>query len=560
MLKLTPNRPPVVGDRFEILATVDSAGRTWQYLAWDNEREQWCAVRMLGFHHVRDAGARSRFEREVQCLEKVKHPNVLAVISSDAAHPTHPWVATAVAEAGSIADWMELHGPLPAYLAIDVMAQVCGGLSAAHRAGVAHGGVTADSVLIDRNGSCVLTGFRGTGSVQTDVKDAGHLTITLLTGRPWEEGQAAQLLASVPAAIARAVETSRKGRGGYTDASSLARDLEAAVLELPMPSKAVPPLAGPDVAMPDDPALLWSEDAEFEDLEHLDRLARDPSYHVEPPEEQDPPTPYSGGGAKPAPAKSAPAPAPSKAAPAKPQAKSAGAANAPMPYQMSRPPAKSKTEKTEPETPLYAGTKQVVYEEAKPRNKADTDVKWEPNPEHVKPAEPDPDAEPFLNNKRLIQLIVLLVVAMIGGSIGVVVWGTNEVAAVQAPAEQSAKALVEHVRGESQLVYALVSAGGDRAALEQAYFTFSEARNEADRTAAAEAFASLVETQARALNIDPAGSGGVADDVSNRVNRVIALHNDVKAKRAAWDRTSRGFPGVIASMLGVAARPVAPGS
>lgn len=563
MLKLTPNRPPVVGDRFEILATVDNTGKTWQYLAWDTERDQWCAVRMLGFHHVRDAGSRSRFEREVQCLEKVKHPNVVTVISADAAHPNHPWVATAVAEAGSIGDWMALHGPLPAYLAIDVMAQVCGGLSAAHRAGVAHGGLSADHVLIDRHGVCVLTGFRGTGSVQSDVKDAGHLVVTLLTGRSWDEGQAAALLASVPTAIARAVETSRKGRGGYTDAASLARDLEAAVLELPTPSGAVPPLAGPDVAMPDDPALLWSDDASFEDLEHLDRLSRDPSYHVDPPEGADPATPYSGGGQKPAQPAAAPspgrAPAPrgAPAAPAAPKAApargGAAAASGPMPYQMSRAPAKSKTEKDQPETPLYAGSKQVVYEDAKPRTKADADIKWEPAPDQMKAEPEDPAAAPFLDNRRLMQLIALLVLALFGGSVGVVVWGTKQVVAVQAPAEQAAKNLVEHVRGESQLVYALAGQGAARAQLEEAYFAFSEARNEADRTRAAETFAALVEAQAGSM--DPTGSGGVTDDLANRVNRMVGLHNEVKARRAAWDGAARGFPGVISTTLGLASGP-----
>lgn len=550
MLSLESGKPPLIGDRFELAGSIDHSGTTWTYLAWDRQEDRWVTVRMLSFRASRDAVARSRFEREVRCLQQVKHPAVLEVYAGEPQHRYHPWVAVAAAEGGSVADWIRQHGPMPAYLAIDVMAHVCSALSAAHRAGVSHGGLKLEHVLIDRHGHCRLTGLRGgaeRGDVQTDVKSAGALLFTMVTGRRWDDKGATGLLTTVPLAIARPIENTRKGRGGYADVSTFSRDLEAAVLELPMPDGSVPPLAGPDVALPEDPAEVFDPTATFPELQHFLMLAADPEY--EPGEDiVDPPTPVSegldfptgGSGSSRFQAESADDP-------------SSEQKMAAMPYQMSRP--SGANAKAEFDGDAYKVGDKPLYEDA-PDGSEDQWKHWDPaEGKKDEPAQPVAEDKPVLDDKMLGRLVVLAGLFFVAAIVGSVVYGTMKVGEARAATEQLAGTLVEQVRGETQLVYDLGSAGGDRKALEDAYFEFAEARNDVARTQAALQFAQLAQQEAEAAGVDPVTNGGHTTELSERVSTLSQQRLEVMAKRGEWARQASGFPGVVPVVLGIQIAP-----
>lgn len=538
MLEIVPNQPPRVGDRFKIMGTVDRSGATKQYLAWDSREDRWCIVRMLGFNHVHNTLSRARFEKEIHNHEKVQHPNVVPVYAHDASHPHHPWAAMAVAEGGSIADWMAHHGALAPYQAIDVTVDVCNGLHAAHQAGVSHGSLALKHVLIDRHGRCMVTGLRGAGGagdVQADMRRAAALLYTMLTGEAFSESHAAGQLSVLPPAIARAIELTRR-RGGYADITGFARDLEAAVLDLPMPSHTPRPLAGPDSQLPGDPEGVWSPDVAFEDVEHLARLTAEPSYTAE--NYDDPPTPGTFSappGSKPP---YQPTPGPTDRATTSGRPKATGA----RPYQMSR-----GSRPQDFSADMYRRGDKPLYEEV-PVDK-DEPI-WDGQLATEKVEEPE-EEKPFLTNEMLMRLVLVAAGLFVALLIGLVGMGLNQVGQARVVAEQSAAVLVEQVRSDPQLVYALAHAGAEQRTLEDAYFEFTEAPNDVARVREAIEYVQLIRQQSRDHGLDAASGGGVSDDLAGRMNKLNGYYGDLAQKRAAWDQAAHGFPGILPVTLGL---------
>ena len=109
------------------------------------------------------------------------------------------------------------------------------------------------------------------------------------------------------------------------------------------------------------------------------------------------------------------------------------------------------------------------------------------------------------------------------------------------PADRDRRLLVEHVRGESELVYALARQGADRKVLEDAYFAYTEARNDTSRVRAAMDFATVVQQQAQQNKLDSISQGGSVTELSQRVDRMGQVHGELLSKRGQWENTAGGF-------------------
>ena len=546
MLKLVNGRPPTLNSRYEIVGIIDVVGGVWHYLAWDEAEEAWCTVQMLGFKQARDRLARARFERGVSGLLRLKHPNILCVIEAEPEHTAHPYAVMEVTEAGTVAEWIASHGPMPPYLAIDVMSQVCGAVASAHRADITHGDLRSDQVLIDRLGSCKVSGFRGGSERQDqmiDIKAAGALLYTMITGRAFDDSRADQLVAGLSPAVGRAVSMTRKSRGGYADISTFSRDLEAAVLELPMPSGHVPPLAPADCALPDDPALVWSDDQNFDDLLFLSRLAEDPTYQptameLERSSFAGPETTDPGVQAakvlqpKPAPA-SEPAPAPDRSQ-----------AMAAIPYVMS-----TAAEAASDSGPGY------TFEEPE-KKKEQWDNSWQAS---FEAKEAGAKVEELTEEQKTDQMLSRLVAAGAGFLLlvlsGAFFYGNSLVGGARADAVTSGKALVSLVGQESQLIYDMANAGADKDVLEASYFQFSDASGDMARIEAAAGFAQVVNQQARVQGLDPVGSAGSGGALIQRIDTLNQTYAAYATRRATWAQRSGSFPGMLPVLVGVAESP-----
>ena len=551
MLELIENSPPLLAGRYELYGAIDTSGSTLQYLGWDRDAERWCTVGILARRSMADALTRQRFEREIRVLESLQHPHIIRVFESAPKGPDVYWSVSEVAEGGTVLDWVAENGPMPAVLAIDVMVQVCGALSAAHQNGASHGHLHGGLVLVDRHSSCKLVGLRGEGArgdIMADIRASGALLFQLLTGREWDDGRGDQQLVGLPGSLGRAIgQATRKGRGGYPGILAFSRDLEAAVLELPMPDGAVPPLAGPTAALPDDPALVWDPATRFPDLEQLlgqgepvvaeppapepvapESSQRAPSYLVEDAEPETGGTPVSGG--------------------------SVSSGGSPLPYQMA-----SSSKKDFDETSYASGgTPLYIEEEAKKAPDA-WDEQWTPEEaeaeeqeriEKLKAEEREAQTE-----RLLVRLTAASAVVMVLALAATLFVGTTRVNDAHASWESAASALVAAVRQDSGIIYQLANSGADRQAMEAAYAAFDSAPTNVERIRSAAAFATIVEAEARAKGMDAVSKAGTMDSTASRIGELQKARQQFDDRLNVHRQTAGAFPGNVSVLLGLGQRP-----
>lgn len=96
-------------------------------------------------------------ERELASVAAIEHPGVVRVI--DVVHEGEHIGLVMELCRGSLADWLRVHGPLPAYWVARVGLDALAGLDAAHTAGVLHRDIKPGNLLVAQDGTVKLADF-----------------------------------------------------------------------------------------------------------------------------------------------------------------------------------------------------------------------------------------------------------------------------------------------------------------------------------------------------------------------------------------------------------------
>ena len=110
--------------------------------------------------------SQGRFLREIKIHTRLSHPNIVAF--HDALELDGHLVMTAEYVEGTTLSELCRQGPLPALEAIRIIGGVLSGLEEAHSLGIVHRGITADHVMVTREGEAKLGGF-GLAKPATDM-------------------------------------------------------------------------------------------------------------------------------------------------------------------------------------------------------------------------------------------------------------------------------------------------------------------------------------------------------------------------------------------------------
>jgi serine/threonine-protein kinase len=151
----------VLAQRYRVLAWLGSGGMGTVYEVNDEELDEQIALKLLHSELSSQPDHRQRIRSEVRLARRVSHPNVCRV-HDIGQHERQLFVTMELIRGRTLRSLMEdssssiVDGPLPRKL--DVIVQICAGLSAAHGAGVLHRDVKPDNVIIDDD-RAVLTDF-----------------------------------------------------------------------------------------------------------------------------------------------------------------------------------------------------------------------------------------------------------------------------------------------------------------------------------------------------------------------------------------------------------------
>lgn len=176
----------VLADRYRLvdLLTESGGGRFWR--AHDRVLERHVALHVIAADDERAEGLLEAARRSATILDR----RLLRVLDADQVDG----LCFVINEWGSgrSLDVMLAHdGPLGARRAAWLVSEVAASIAVAHEAGVAHGRLVPENVLVDRTGSVRLIGFSvdaalhglPAGRISTDVADLGGLLYCALTGR-----------------------------------------------------------------------------------------------------------------------------------------------------------------------------------------------------------------------------------------------------------------------------------------------------------------------------------------------------------------------------------------
>lgn len=137
------------------------------------------AVKVLHPHIAFDTAARTRLEREVATLARVRHPRVASFLDADVEAPT-PYIVTEFVDGLPLDEHVATHGPLDDGALRRFTAGVHEALRAIHEVGVVHRDLKPGNVMVDRAGEPVIIDFG-----IAHIGDESRLTATgLVMGTP----------------------------------------------------------------------------------------------------------------------------------------------------------------------------------------------------------------------------------------------------------------------------------------------------------------------------------------------------------------------------------------
>ena len=114
---------------------------------------------------------------------RIAHPNIAAIYDAGSGDE-RSWVVVELPRGHSLRALLDQHGPLSSGRTVLIGRQVAAALSAAHAAGIAHGHLDLDRVMVTDDDHVKVVGFTGNGSPRQDVTAAGGLIYELLCGHP----------------------------------------------------------------------------------------------------------------------------------------------------------------------------------------------------------------------------------------------------------------------------------------------------------------------------------------------------------------------------------------
>lgn len=163
--------------RYEVSESLGRGGMGEVLRARDLELGQDVAIKFCVTHSV--PGARERFEREASLMARIRHPNVVTILSTGVVEKI-PYFVMPLVEGSSLRQKLASCGSLSLDEAVTLTEQILEGLDAAHHEGVIHRDLKPENVLVTPQGQAMLLdlGVAKSWADGSALKDTAQITGT----------------------------------------------------------------------------------------------------------------------------------------------------------------------------------------------------------------------------------------------------------------------------------------------------------------------------------------------------------------------------------------------
>ncbi|MFC7099752.1 serine/threonine-protein kinase [Nonomuraea rubra] len=176
---------------YRVLDQAGQGGFAVVYRAYQERLDRVVALKVLSVDRV-DQRTMRRFQRELQLTGRLTgHPNVVTVFDTGVTRSGKPYIAMDFFENGSLRDKIRKEGPLPLPDVLRAGVKLAGALAAVHEAGVLHGDIKPQNILISRYGELAIADFgvaRVVDSAEVSLTSQAftplHAAPEVLTGQP----------------------------------------------------------------------------------------------------------------------------------------------------------------------------------------------------------------------------------------------------------------------------------------------------------------------------------------------------------------------------------------
>lgn len=163
------------------------------YQAIQQSTKRKVAVKVMREGPFAGPGDKIRFEREVEVLARLNHPNIVAIHDSGVAAGCHYFVMDYIS--GQPLDEFVLGSERPVEEILRLFLKICEAVNAAHLRGVVHRDLKPGNIRVDQNGEPHILDF-GLAKVATGDSSGSLMTITgqFMGSLPWASPEQAEAL------------------------------------------------------------------------------------------------------------------------------------------------------------------------------------------------------------------------------------------------------------------------------------------------------------------------------------------------------------------------------
>lgn len=167
----TQNFVPLAVDtevgHYRIIKKIGAGGMGEVFLAQDTKLDREVALKFLPSHLVADKDVRTRFTREARAAAKLNHPNIV-VVHEVSEFNGRPYFAMEHVKGKSLHNFAS-DKPVSLEKVIELVIQICEGLSEAHSKGIIHRDIKSANIVVDDKGRPRLLDF-GLATVRGEEK------------------------------------------------------------------------------------------------------------------------------------------------------------------------------------------------------------------------------------------------------------------------------------------------------------------------------------------------------------------------------------------------------